>query len=266
MELFFGEQFHDKFDTQDYLRDYYTAPGYILHTFPFPHLYNFYQSLGSECLRILEVGSGPAIAHVVSAALYASEIVLAEYTESNRQAVRQWLDKDPTAHDWRPFLKHIVVNVEGGTEKDIAVRKEKLRSSIKAVVPYDVNKDPLLPIEHTGKYDVVMSILCLESACQTRDDYVPALRRLACHLECNGKLVLYHVERKDSDQPAQYPVGKSWFRDIRLSKEFIMESLKAAGFSNITRASTEIPLEKQEVHDDPMTPAVYTATYTGQAN
>ena len=45
-----------------------------------------------------------------------------------------------------------------------------------------------------------------------------------------------------------------------------MESLKAAGFSNITRASTEIPLEKQEVHDDPMTPAVYTATYTGQAN
>ena len=113
--------------------------------------------------------------------------MLAEYTESNRQAVRQWLDKDPTAHDWRPFLKHIVVNVEGGTEKDIAARKEKLRSSIKAVVPCDVNKDPLLPMEHTGKYDVVQSILCLESACQTRDDYVPALRRLACHLECNGK-------------------------------------------------------------------------------
>ena len=180
--------------------------------------------------------------------------------------MRQWLDKDPTAHNWRPFLKHIVVNVEGGTEKDIAVRKEKLRSSIKAVVPCDVNKDPLLPMEHTGKYDVAQSILCLESACQTRDDYVPALRRLACHLECNGKLVLYHVERGDSDQPARYPVGKSWFRDIRLSKEFIMESLKAAGFSNITRASTEIPLEKQEVHDDPMTPAVYTATYTGQAN
>ena len=85
------------FDTQDFLRDYYTTPGYIVQTFPLPHLYNFYQSLGSECLRILEVGSGPSIASVVSAAQYASEIVIAEYGESHRQAVRQWLDKEPTA-------------------------------------------------------------------------------------------------------------------------------------------------------------------------
>ena len=267
MEVLFGEQYHDRFDTQAYLREKYTAPTHVLSTFPLPHLYNFYQSLGSECLRILEVGSGPAIAHVVSAAPYASEIVLAEYTESNRQAVRQWLDKDPTAYNWRPFIKDIVIDIEGGTEKDIAAREEKLRSSIKAVVPCDVNKDPLLPMEHTGKYDVVMSMLCLEAACQTRNDYVPALKRLAWHLECNGKLVLYHVERKNlSDQPARYPAGKNWFRDIRLSIEFIMESLKAAGFSDITRVSKEMSSKEQNIHDDPKTLAVYTATYTGAAD
>ena len=255
------------FDTQNYLRDYFTTPTYILQTFPLSHLYNFYQSLGSECLRILEVGSGPAIANVVSAAPYASEIILAEYTESNRQAVRQWLDKDPTAHDWRLFLKHIVMDIEGGTEKDIAVREEKLRSSIKAVVPCDVNKDPLLPMEHTGKYDVVMSMLCLEAACQTRNDYVPALKRLACHLKCNGKLFIYHVERGgDPDEPGWYPVGKKWFTDIRLSEEFIMESLKAVGFSDITRVTQEMSTEEQHVCDDPVTPAVYTATYTGETD
>ena len=165
MDPLFGEQYHDKFDTQTYLRVNYTLPT-LFRTFPLPHLYGFYRSLGNNSLRILEVGAGPSIACVISAAPYASEIVLSEYTENNRKAVLQWLDKSTDAHNWMPYFKHIVIDVEGGEEKDIEVRQEKLRSSIKAVIPCDVSKDMILPAEYMGQYDVLQSIVCLENVCE----------------------------------------------------------------------------------------------------
>lgn len=259
----FGEQYHDNFDSQLYLKTRYGSPSQSLfRTFPLPHLYSFYQSFGSKDLKILEVGAGPSIAYVISAAPFASEIVLSEYTEDNRREIQQWLDKSADAHNWKPFLEYVVADVEGGEAKDVAVREEKLRSSIKAVISCDVTKDIPLPVEYMKQYDVVHSILCLESACETRDDYVPTLKRLACLLKPNGKIVLYHVERGDLSVPAQYPVGEYCFKNIRLSQEFITESLTAAGFSKIARVSTQLPPELQPSLEDPAVPALYTATYS----
>ena len=264
MNALFGEEYHEKFDTQVYLKQFYTSPTMLFRTFPLPHLYSFYQSLDNKSLKILEVGAGPTMVHVVSAAPYASEIILSEYTEKNRTAIQQWLDKSADAHDWKPFFKHIIVDVEGGEETDIAAREEMLRSSIKAVIPCDVTKDMPLPTEYMKQYDVVLSILCLECACQTRDDYVPVLKRLAHLLKPDGKLFLYHAERVniDSSEPAQYPVGGQWYQNIRLSPKFIIESLTAAGFNNISRVSVDIPSLAQPSPHDPLVPALYTATYT----
>ena len=137
-----------------------------------------------------------------------------------------------------------------------------LRSSIKAVIPCDITKDMPLPTEYMKQYDVVLSILCLEGACQTRDDYVPALKRLVHLLKSDGKLFLYHAERDDSSGPAQYPIGGQWYKNIRISSKFIIESLKAAGFSNISRMNADLPLEAQQSPHDPIVPAVYIATYS----
>ena len=57
---------------------------------PMKPVYDFYKSLdttrlGSEGLRVLDLGCGPVIANVISAAEFASEIILAEYTELNRK-------------------------------------------------------------------------------------------------------------------------------------------------------------------------------------
>ena len=64
-------------------------------------LHEFYQSYPSTSkLKILDIGSGPVIANTISAAPYAAEIVLSEYTEANRAALLQWLNNDPNAFDW----------------------------------------------------------------------------------------------------------------------------------------------------------------------
>lgn len=86
------------------------------------------------------------------------------------------------------------MDVEGGEDKDIAVREEKIRSSIKAVVPCDVTKDPLLPQQYMGQYDVVQSMLCIGNAVLTNDEYTTAIKRLSHVLKPNGKLIIYHIE------------------------------------------------------------------------
>ena len=199
MELLSGEQYHKGFDTQIYLKTRYSSTSNIFITSPLPYVYHTYKTLGAanKCLKILDVGAGPSISNVISAAPYASEIVLAEYTENNRRALQQWLDRDPEAFDWTTFIKHVVVNVEGGEEKDIAVREDKIRSSIKAVVPCDITKDPLLPQEYMGQYDVVQSMLCIDAAVQTKDEYTMVFKRLSQFLKPNGKLIVYRALLKE---------------------------------------------------------------------
>ena len=81
---------------------------------------------------VLDIGSGPTIAYAISAAPYASEIVLSEYTEANRAALLQWLNNDPDAFDW---TQHVVVHLEGKSEEEVPARAELVRKVIKVVPP-----------------------------------------------------------------------------------------------------------------------------------
>ena len=53
-------------------------------------------------VTVLDYGAGPVIMSTISAATKASEIVLSDYTDSNRIALRQWLDGERAAFDWSP--------------------------------------------------------------------------------------------------------------------------------------------------------------------
>ena len=100
--ILFGEDYFDKFNPQNFLQAYYGVANLSsIHLFKLKQVHEFYQSYPSSAkLKILDIGSGPAIANMISAAPYAAEIVLSEYTEANRSALLQWLNNDPGAFDW----------------------------------------------------------------------------------------------------------------------------------------------------------------------
>ena len=159
----FGLDYCDKFNPQDYLQKNYSVANLgPLHLLKLNALHQFYQSYSPTAkLRILDLGSGPSIANTISAAPYAAEIVLSEYTEANRSALLQWLNNDPNAFDWTHVFKHVVVDLEGKTEEEVPIRAEMLRKVIKAVVPCDVNKNPPIPMQYVDQYDIVTDFLCL---------------------------------------------------------------------------------------------------------
>lgn len=55
--------------------------------------------------KSLEFGCGPCINTVIPASRCFDEVYMGEYAAQNRQAVQDWIDKKPSAHDWTPFLK-----------------------------------------------------------------------------------------------------------------------------------------------------------------
>jgi len=231
----FGEDYHDKFDPEAYLQMYYADHTDPVQGFITKQLHRFYQSYKSTeaKLKILDIGTGPVIARAISAAPYASEIVLSEYVEASREALLQWLKNDPKAHDWTPIFKHIVVDLEARSEEEVPIRAELMRKVIKAVVSCDVLSDPPIPTQYVDQYDIVTEFLCLPAACATKEEYIAALFRLCALVKPGGTILLCEGEGKEVPTRTSYLVGSRNFSDLVFPKEFISTMLKQAGFCDV---------------------------------
>ena len=235
------EEYEEEFDAKRYLSIYYNEVDPLRNIHVLEGLHKLFSN-GTSGLKILEIGCGPALAYQISAAPQASEIVMAELVECNRDALRQWLDRDPSAHDWKPFIRHVVQTLEGKGEEEVGKREEQLRAAVKAVIPCDATKDPIVPPEYEGPYDVVMTMAVLGAVCETEADYTAAFVRLSKLLKPGGTLVgnIYITEGLDTPT-VSYSLGGSSFVTRSLSENSLLVSLEKAGFSNVQlRKSTPI--------------------------
>ena len=236
-----GEEYHDNFDTPTYLKQWCVDNERLEHYLRCFH--DAVQSLPSRVgLSILDYGSGPSILTAISAATKASEIVLSDYTENNRAAVRRWLDKAPDAFDWTVPFNYVVKGLEGKTESEVAERQEQVRKVVKDVVPCDLTQDP--PIEgqyYSRQYDVLVVSLVIACTSVSRDNYCHNLTKLGKMVKPGGILLLYEAERSGTEN-GYYPVGSTNFRSTSVSSNFVTEALSDAGFDSISVQKFPMPL------------------------
>ena len=242
------------FDVDSYLVSRFTSPGHESYTGDYEHqmrdfaiqkLQEFFQSksFSSNC-SVLDYGSGPVIANVISAARVATEVVLAEYTEKGRSALRLWLDKDPNAFNWSPYMEYVVQKLERGTAHEVAEREKRLRSIVKAVVHCDITQDPPIEKGYRGPYDVVMSLLCISVECKSNEDYLKAISKLANLVKSGGYLLLYLDEPKDSSGIVTYSIGNKTYDSYIVDPSFVQSALEKNNFQEITVES--LPTEAYE--------------------
>ena len=234
-----GEDYHSHFDPKAFLHRY-EAPEMVryisIRTEPLRYLYEFYRdhSYPSREFSVLDLGCGPVVANVISAAQFASEIVPAEYSDRNRQEFCDNLLKIGTGNtdnEWTSMFEYVVTEVEGKSTTEIIERERKVKSVIKDIVPCDITKDPVMSPEYMKEYDVVQSILCLEPACSDREMYVSSLKRIWSLTKPGGTFILHTINRNHSPIPAWYKVGGLHFHDVRVTLEFVLASLIQVGFS-----------------------------------
>ena len=225
------KHYKEDFDSKQYLNRFKEVTAW--HEQPLRRLHEVYASYGSTSagLKVLNYGTGPVVAHEISAPLQASEIVLAEYTERNRQQLQLWLDKDPEAHDWSILFKFVVTKLEGKTEEEASAREDQLRKLVKAIVPCDITQEPPIPAGYEGPYDVVVSSLVLECAFSSLESYSVGLSKLSKLVKPGGKLCLNSVEGKGTTH--FYVVGSERFQGLNLTAEKITAMLTEKGFHDI---------------------------------
>ena len=230
-----GREYHDSFEPKSYLGYRFQSVN-ERHAEVLRHLHQFYLTVPVG-VKVLDVGSGPIIAYVISAATRASEIVLSEYTKKNRDEIQRWIDGSPKAHDWGPYFTFIVQKLEGKENQEVTKRAQQLRQIIKAVVPCDITKDPPIDGAFAGPYDVITSSLCLEAACSTADEYTDAVVRMWRLLKEGGRLLLQCVEGPSTTH--FYMVGTKKFTVLSATPRLIRTALEKTGFHDIT--ITQLP-------------------------
>ena len=184
------------------------------------------------------------------AARVASEIVLAEYTEEGRAAVRSWLDNNPNSFNWSPFHKYVVQTLEGGSAEIAEEREKRLRSIVKAVVECDATQDPPIKDGYQGPYDAVISRLCLTTACKTKKEFVKAVHRVSALVKPGGCLLFSTVEPKDTTSELRcYPIGDRTYTEVAVDHSFI-ESTFRKDFQEITvkQLSADATMAKRGIH------------------
>ena len=262
MAVNFGKDYETKFNIESFLEYYKNGNGESVSAmadFFLKELHSFYSTLIKEENRnwnILELGCGPIIVYQISATKIASEIVLAEYASNNRQAVQQWLNKDPSCIDWTFAFNFVVKELEGGSEADVEKRQDELRQAVKSVIPCDVTKKEMIPDEHKGPYDVVFSSLVLESACRTVEDYNATVARIVkIYVKPGGRIVMHctMTEKPSSlDEQCSYKVGEERFFDLGLNEGIVRTALESAGCCDIT--TTAIDKKTTGFPDDAVSP------------
>ena len=232
MELKSGNDYHDHFDTKSYLSSYLSGnpENRVWDIFATKCCHEFWSKLPRNNLRVLNFGGGPTISDLISAAPCVEEIVFAEYTEKNRQAVEKWQKNLPESPDWSPFFKFIVEKLEGNSSEEVTNRESELRKKIRHILPCDIEwEDPVKWPSTWGPqsatFDVVTTSFCLEVCAKSYEGYRQAIAKLKRYLKPNGHIVLF-----GSLGESYYIVGQERFRSFTLSKNFIVETLASEGF------------------------------------
>ena len=103
---------YSRFDAAAYLRTRYSNPEDGRSQFYLDCFHEFYQQYHTQWdrtkARMLEFGGGPVIVPLISAAPFVSGIMFSDHAESGRKEVQLWKDNDPNAHDWMPYIRHVV--------------------------------------------------------------------------------------------------------------------------------------------------------------
>jgi hypothetical protein len=221
----------DQFDPAAYLDEYYGDIGSEnLELLRF--LAETYQGLPKGGV-LLDFGGGPTIYPLISAVGRVDEIHFSDYLEANLEEVRRWLDAEPTAFDWTPFIRMALELETSGscTESDVERRAAEIRERVTRLMRCDASRTP--PIESPDRlYDVVLTNFCAESATSDRELWQAYVTNIASLLKPGGSLVMSALKGA-----TRYSVGSRSFPAVDISEDDLIELLEETGFP---RKRTEV--------------------------
>lgn len=191
----------------------------------------------------LQAGSGPALQHDFALIQYAKQIQITDYLEGNRNEIKAWVEHHPEAHDWKPFVRNILV-AEGlePTSERINAREEMVRRSINFYGALDLKN----PSDDMRAYNapLVVSFFVADSATDNKECFEVMTRNAFAMTQIGGLFVATYLGGCKA-----YAVGDKWVSSADLNEADIDRALLSSGATNIAITKIDTPTLAAEGFD-----------------
>jgi hypothetical protein len=191
--------------------------------------------------RMLEVGCGPTIHHILPFAPHVSAIHMADYLTENLVEVQRWQQRELDAYDWRQYAT-LVADLRGGQlpALDAEALERLARARIQRLLRCDLKQPSILGAPAT--YPVVAAFYCTEEVGIARSRWEEVVGHLSRTVEPGGLLFLTCL--RDTDF---YLVGDTRYPCARITERDVRRLLPQLGFDMAESVVEGVSIETQ--HD-----------------
>lgn len=228
---------YHQFNARSYLREYYQdmeeENEFLLQFHHTVHNHIPFQT----CL--LELGGGPCIYQLISAATNAKQILFAEYTEEAREEIVWWITNKAHAFNWDAYIRYVLALEEQDTSSsNIQYRKNLLKSKLLPPIYCDLKSKPC--IESLDQYQQMISSVAANFACasiaENLDQLKDILRTICSLVPENGFLIFTEILGAQV-----YSIENQSISCLAVSDSLLEEMIKEHGFSIVTKSTIKTP-------------------------
>jgi len=172
-----------------------------------------------------EFGGGPTLYSVAALAARAREIHFSDCVSANLKEVQRWLDDEPDAFDWRPYIR-LALEAEGAPAMPEAVahRAAEMRRLLTRLMICDAQASA--PLGDTDiKYDLVAAHHCTDVAATNFAEWVKVLRNISTLIAPRGWLLV-----SVTTGARLYTVDEVKFQCVDLTPQDVRRGYVAAGY------------------------------------
>ena len=233
---------YSDFDAAAYLRLRFTfsedQPKLVYMHDSLDFMRRFFQEYGdkhfdSTRTKAVEIGGGPSILHLISAAPYVSEIVFTDYVPACLEQVNLWRRKAPSAFNWGPAFEYVAnqENPESLTLSEMAKKEEKVREKLTKLCLCDLTKEPVVDrvVIPKGGFDILITSGAIEVSAKSEADMVVMLQKCS-NLLANGGFMVAIVHEMLSTYKAKGEDDKE-LHTFYITEDMLRRGLNEAGLS-----------------------------------
>lgn len=175
----------------------------------------------------LEFGAGPTAHGLIALSAYVETIDAADLLHPNLRAIGKWVQKGHDAHDWRPFVRHILCceGMKCPTEFQVGAREALARRRISRLLPCDASRQRPLGANGSRGYDALFTFYCADSATGDKAEWQMYMSNILGLLNPGGVLIMAALRNCRA-----YKVGEHWFPSADIDETDLRTALDCAGF------------------------------------
>ncbi|XP_068130590.1 indolethylamine N-methyltransferase-like [Hyperolius riggenbachi] len=172
--------------------------------------------------KLLDLSVGSSVFQLFPVVDIYKEIYMVEFTESNIDHLKLWLDKDEKATDWT-FAAKRACQLEGNRQ-DWKVKEDQVRQAVQQVVKWENHHTTPIDPKLVPEVDCLL-VMYILSVCKTKEEFKSCLKNAASRLKVEGQLVLFSPINM-----SYYKVGQQKFFALTMDEKTLQELVMSVGF------------------------------------